>query len=113
VRFEQQEALMTFVYAYRRSAISSIAFAAILLVQFPDTGRAECNLLLPTQAEDPAARQETTGRAAAEVPAPALETTSETPLSENAWDFTDPDSIPGFASTPYGPQPVSRAQLTD
>ena len=22
-------------------------------------------------------------------------------LAENAWDFTNPDSIPGFASTPY------------
>lgn len=22
-------------------------------------------------------------------------------LNENAWDFTDPDSIPGFASRPY------------
>jgi len=22
-------------------------------------------------------------------------------LNENAWDFTDPDSIPGFASQPY------------
>lgn len=26
----------------------------------------------------------------------------EDTLAENAWDFTKPDSIPGFASTPYG-----------
>lgn len=28
-------------------------------------------------------------------------TAGDTALVENAWDFTKPDSIPGFASTPY------------
>lgn len=31
----------------------------------------------------------------------------EDTLAENAWDFTKPDSIPGFASTPY-PLPANR-----
>jgi hypothetical protein len=28
-------------------------------------------------------------------------------LNENAWDFDDPDSIPGFASQPYNPRSKS------
>lgn len=88
----------------------SLVLAAALVALTPRESRAEGPIASPFdsllhEANDsagPIARgggQGSPGLAAASTSGP--ETTGESTLAENAWDFTKPDTIPGFASTPY------------
>lgn len=87
----------------------TLVLAAMLVALTPHGSRAEGPVASPFgtllhEANDsagPIARggQGSPGLAAAPTPGP--ETSGESTLAENAWDFTKPDSIPGFASTPY------------
>jgi hypothetical protein len=100
---------MTSVITIRPAVVPSLVLTALLVVMAPGGSRAEGPVVSPldimlhetNDSASPVARggQGSPGLAAAPTPGP--ETAGESTLTENAWDFTQPDSIPGFASTPY------------
>jgi hypothetical protein len=99
----------------RSAVFASFVLAAIFAALTPNQLRAENALVPPLETlssypmNESAGRYETT--ASGKPAAPASDTTGEDTLVENAWDFANPDSIPGFASTPY---PVrSNPQIAD
>ena len=91
---------MTSALALRRAAIRSLALTVLLIVLTPDGSRAEGPAVtsVDTLAREayPAASSTTGSGQTGQ-----NDETVETTLVENAWDFINPDSIPGFASTPY------------
>lgn len=102
---------------FRPAALSSIVMAAALIVLTPNGSRAQGPAVssFDTLSLD---EHENVGRRALSVTTGSGQTvriddaaTGETTLVENAWDFNKPDSIPGFASTPY---PVlSNSEIAD
>jgi hypothetical protein len=97
----------------------SLVLAAALVALAPNGSRAEGLIGSPfdtllheaTDSAGPITRGGGQGPGLAAAPTSGPETTGESTLAENAWDFTNPDSIPGFASTPY-PVP-SNPQIAD
>ena len=97
---------MTSALAIRPAAIASLGLAAMLVALAPAGSRAEAPCVLPFETlslglNDTAERNGQGSAALSTAPADDSATTGENTLAENAWDFTNPDSIPGFASTPY------------
>jgi hypothetical protein len=103
---------MTAAPAIRSATFPSLVLSAMLVALTPNTSRAEGQIASPFaplahEAHDNAGRYEpatypdspTTG--SGQTVRSETETSGDTTLAENAWDFTNPDSIPGFASTPY------------
>jgi hypothetical protein len=96
---------MTAAAKIRSAVFHSLVLTAMLVALTPNSSRAEGPIISQIETlssysiNESAERYETnaSGRAAT----PASETNGEDTLAENAWDFTNPDSIPGFASTPY------------
>ncbi|HWV51145.1 hypothetical protein [Pseudorhodoplanes sp.] len=92
---------------FRSAALSSIVTAAALIALTPNGSRAQGPAASPfdtlsIEEHENVSRKElsaTTGSGqTARIDEPD---TGETTLVENAWDFTNPATIPGFASTPY------------
>jgi hypothetical protein len=99
------EAKMTSALAIRPAALASLGLAAMLVALAPAGSRAEAPCVLPFETLSLGLNDtvERNGQGAAPSVTSTDEpaTTGENTLAENAWDFTNPDSIPGFASTPY------------
>ena len=99
----------------RRAMFPSLILTATLLVLTPNNSRAEGPGVSPP--DSPSYEASRNGAAASGLSAASTfgsatisagqlvrndgTSSGEDTLAENAWDFTKPDSIPGFASTPY------------
>ncbi len=95
---------MTSAAALRRAVIASFVLGAMLAALTPLRSAAEGPVLAPREilsldATDGLGQRD--GSAPAVTPTYDPATSGDNTLIENAWDFTDPDSIPGFASVPY------------
>lgn len=97
---------MTSAPAIRQAVFASLLLGAILVSFSPNHSRAEGPIVAPCEllwldANDSSGRNGQDGAAPAATPIIDPATTGENTLTENGWDFTDPDRIPGFASVPH------------
>lgn len=100
---------MASAVAIRSAVFPSVVLSAMLVWLTPNITMAECQNASPVDllshevsgGVEPHTYPNASTTSSPKTNLSASEAGGDSTLAENAWDFTKPDRIPGFASTPF------------
>jgi hypothetical protein len=102
VNTDTQEVFMSARYTTSILVVVSLIVAAPLRAQDASAQHGVANIPANAGAFVPRDLERNPSMTAFGVPARAADAENGSALLENGWDFTRPDSIPGFGSLPFG-----------